>query len=80
MWENIDIKLVKTERRRNYLVSVPNYHTKNFFTENVSAIEMKKNQIFINKPVYLGLLILDLSKIAMYEFWYDYLKPKYAEM
>ena len=41
---------------------------------------MKKNQIFINKPVYLGLLILDLSKIAMYEFWYDYLKPKYAEM
>ena len=79
MWENIDIKLVKTERRRNYLVSVPNYHTKNFFTENVSAIEMKKNQIFINKPVYLGLLILDLSKTAMYEFWYDYLKPKYAE-
>ena len=36
------MKLVKTERRRNYLVSVPNYHTKIFFTENVSAIEMKK--------------------------------------
>ena len=40
---------------------------------------MKKNQILINKPVYLGLLILDLSKTAMYEFWYDYLKPKYGE-
>ena len=79
MWENIDIKLVKTERRRNYLVSEPNYHSKKFFTENVLAKEMKKNQILINKPVYLGLLILDLSKTAMYEFWYDYLKPKYGE-
>ena len=39
-----DIKLVTTERRRNFLVSEPNYHTKNFFTENVLAIEMKKNR------------------------------------
>ena len=40
---------------------------------------MKKTQIFINKPVYLGLSILELSKIVMYEFWYDYVKPKYEE-
>ena len=39
-----DIKLVTTERRRNFLVSEPNYHTKNLFTENVLAIEMKKNR------------------------------------
>ena len=40
---------------------------------------MKKTQILMNEPVYLGLTILDLSKTAMYEFWYDYIKPKYGE-
>ena len=43
------------------------------------ATEMKKNQIPMNKPVYLGLSILDLSKTVIYEFWYDYLKSKYGE-
>ena len=69
-----DIKLVRTKRRRNYLISDPSYYTKKFFTENVLAIEMKKTQKIMNKPVYLGLLILDIRKIAIYEFWYDYIK------
>ena len=73
------IKLVTTERRRNYLVSEPNYYTTKFFTENSLIVEMKKTQILMNKPVYLGLSILDLSKTVMYEFWYDYVKPKYGE-
>ena len=38
-----------------------------------------KKQIFMNKPIYLGLLVLELSKIVMYEFWYDYVKPRYGE-
>ena len=58
-----DIKLVTTERRRNYLVSEPNYHTAKFFTENLLTIEMKKTEILMNKHVYLGLSILELSKI-----------------
>ena len=61
MWnvrEHGDIKLVTTERRRNYLVSEPNYHTTNFFIEHLLAIEMKKAEIRKNKPVYLGLSIL----------------------
>ena len=75
-----DIKLVATERRRNYLVSEPNYHTTKFFTENLLAIEMKrKPEIFMNKLVHLGVLILELSEILMYEFWYDYLNLKYGE-
>ena len=74
-----NIKLVTTERRRNYLVSEPNYHTTKFFTENLLAIEMRITQIFMNKPVYLGLSILDLSKTVMYDFWYDHVKPKYGE-
>ena len=53
-----DIKLVTTERRRNYLVLEPNYHTTKFFTEKLLAIEMKKTETLMNKPVYLGLSIL----------------------
>ena len=78
MGENIDIKLVTTEKRRNYLISVLSYHTTIFFPENPLAIEMKKLKN-MSKPVYLGLLILEPSKIVMYEFWYDYVKPKYGE-
>ena len=74
-----NIKLVTTKRKRNYLVSQPNYHTTKFLTKNLLAIEMRKTQILMNDPVYLGLLILDLSKTVMYEFWYDYVKPKYGE-
>ena len=73
------IKLVITERKRNYLVSESNYHTAKFFNENLLAIEMKKTPVLMNKPVYLRLSILDLSKTVMYEFWYDYVKPKYDE-
>ena len=67
-----DIKLVTTERRRSYLVSEPNFHTTKFFAENVLVVEMKKTEILMNKRVYLGLSILELSKILMYKFWYDY--------
>ena len=52
-----DIKLVTTEKRRNYLVSESNYHTTKKFSENLLAIEMRKIQILMNKPVYLGLSV-----------------------
>ena len=74
-----DIKLVTTEKRRNHLVSEPNYQTTKLFTEKLLAIEMKKTQIIMNKPAYLGLSILDLGKTVMYECWCDYVKPKYGE-
>ena len=60
-----EIKLLMTERRRNFLASEPNYDT---------TLETR-----MNKPVYLGLSILEFSKILIYEFWYNYLKPKYGE-
>ena len=74
--EHRNIKLSTTEKRRNYLVSEPNYHTTNFFAENLLAIEIIKTQILMNKHVYLGLSILDLS---MYEIWHDHVKPKNGE-
>ena len=74
-----DIKLATTERGKNYLVSKPNYHTTKFFTKKLFAVEIQKSAIFMNKPVCLGLSIVELSKILIYEFWYDYVKPKYGE-
>ena len=75
-----DIKLVKTDYKRNKLVSEPNYHTMNLISENLSIIEMRKVKVKMNKPIYLGLSILEISKIIMYEFWYDYMKKKYRDM
>ena len=72
-----DIKSVTTDKRRNQLVSEPNYHEIKCFSENLVAIEMKKAKVKMNKSVYLGLSKLEISKILMYEFWYDYVKPKY---
>ena len=74
-----DIKLATTERRRNYSVSEPNFHTTKLFTESLLTIEMKKTNVLMNKLFYLGLSIQELRKILMYEFWYDYVKPKYGE-
>ena len=68
-----DIKLVATDKRRNKLLSEPNYHTTKYFSENLLAIEMKKTKIKMNKPIYLGFAPLDLSKTVMYKFWYDYI-------
>ena len=74
-----DIKLVTKNRKRNKLVSEPNYHTSKHFSEDLMAIEMRKTKVVMSKPVYLGQAILDISKTLMYEFWYDYLKPKYGD-
>ena len=72
-----DIKLVTTDKKRSKLVSEPNYLTINLISEDLSIIEMKKTKVKMNKPICLGLSILEISKILMYEFWYDYMKPKY---
>ena len=74
-----DIKLVTTDAKRNRLVSEPNYHTKKWFSENILAIEMKKKAIKANKPIYLGLAILSISKVKMYKYWYNDMKPKYGD-
>ena len=75
-----DIKLITKDNRRNQFVSEPNYHAIKGLSENLVALEMKKKtKLKMNKPVYLGLSILEISKTLMYEFWYDYIKPKYQD-
>ena len=74
-----DMKLVTTYKRRNRLVSEPNYHSTKWFSENLLVIEMKKAKVKMNKPIYLGSSISEISKILIYEFLYDYMKPKYGD-
>ena len=69
-----DIKLITSEKRRKRLVSEPNYHSCKKFSDHLMAIQMKKTRK-MNKPLYLGMSILDISKTLMYKFWYDYFKP-----
>ena len=73
-----DIKLVTTDKRRSKLVSEANYHTINYISEDLSLIEMNKAKVKMNKPIHLGLSILNISKLLMCDFWYDYMRPKYG--
>ena len=66
-----DIELEITNKIRNYLVSEPNYHTTKLFSKNLLV------KLNMPVPAYLGLSILQISKKLMFEFWYDYVKPKY---
>ena len=74
-----DIKLVTTDKKRSKLVSEPTYHTMNLISENLSVIEMKRTKVKMNKLIYLGLSILEISKLLMHEFWYNYMKQKYGD-
>ena len=69
-------ELVTTEEKNFKLVSEPNYHRIKHY---LLAIEIKKTKVKMNKPVYLGKSISDISKPLMYDFWYDYVKPKYED-
>ena len=74
-----DIKLVTSNKRRKRLVTEPSYHSCKTFSDHLMAIEMKMTIVKINTPLYLGMPILDISKILMYEFWYNYIRPKYGD-
>ena len=66
MIENRDSKLVTTEYKRNKLTSEPNYHSTKCISKDLLVMEMKKTEVKINKPIYLGQAVLDLSKTLMY--------------
>ena len=74
-----DIKLVTTEDKRNKLASEPNYHSTKCISKHLLIMEMKKTEVKVTKPIYLGQAVLDLSKTLMFEFWYDYLKAMYGD-
>ena len=75
----VDVKLVNTKEKLKKLVAKPNFRSQKIFSENHVSVHMKKTSLTMNKPVYLGMCILDLSKIIMYDFHYNYIKPKYGD-
>ena len=74
-----NIKLVTTYEKFNKYASEPHLMNVKCFSENLLAVEMRETEVFMNKPVYLGQAILDISKTLMYEFYYDYLQIKYSD-
>ena len=75
----VDVKLVNTKEKLRKLVAKPNYKGRKIFSENLVSVHMKKTSLTMNKPVYLGMCILDLSKTIMYDFHYNYIKSKYGD-
>ena len=74
-----DIRLVTNDKTRSLLASEPNYHATKHISENLLIMKMEKRELYMNKPIYLGQAVLDISKTLMYEFWYDYIKPMYGD-
>ena len=74
-----DIKLVNTKEKYLKTVMKPNFKSGTSLGPDLMGCEMGKVKVVMNKPVYLGQTILDLSKLIMYEFHYDYMQPKYGD-
>ena len=77
--KRVNVKLVNSEEKGKKLVKKPNFKQCTIFSEDLCAIEMRKTDIYFNKPIYLGMCILDLSKTLMYDFHYNYIKSKYND-
>ena len=74
----VNVKLVNSEDKFKKLVAKPNFLSRKIFNENLVSVHMKKTSLTMNKPVYLGMCILDLSKTLMFDFHYNYIIPKYG--
>ena len=73
---HVDIKLVCDEKEAIKLSAKPSYDCATIFDENLIDVHMKRTKLFYNKPIYLVMCILDLSKTLMYDFHYNYILPK----
>ena len=74
-----DIYIVNNDKKRSILASEPNFYATKYISDDLLVMELKKRELYMNKPIYLGQAILDISKTLMYEFWYDYIKPLYGD-
>ena len=72
------MRLVCDRKKAIKLAANPNFVHQTIFDENLVGIQMRKKYLFYNKPIYLGMCSLDISKTLMYAFHYDYIKTKYG--
>ena len=75
----VDIRLITLDKVAQKLAAKSNYACCTIFDENFIAVHMKNTKLYFNKPVYLGMSILNLSKSLMYDFHYNYIKTKYGD-
>ena len=75
----VSIELVKDAERAAKLVNKPNFEELKIFDEFLIAVKMRKTKVWMNKPVYVGMSILDLSKTLMFSFQYEYVKKKWEK-
>ena len=77
--KRVDIKLVNNRFSALRFAAKPNFESCTIFDENLIAIHMKRVKLLFDKPIYCGMSILDISKTLIFDFHYDYIKPKYQE-
>jgi hypothetical protein len=75
----VNIELITEENLAKKRFAKPQYQQHKIYSENLIAIKSAKTEVKLDKPIYVGLSVLDLSKLHMYEFHYDYMKPKYGD-
>ncbi|XP_011698920.1 PREDICTED: uncharacterized protein LOC105456518, partial [Wasmannia auropunctata] len=79
---HVDVRLLtKWEGRfdAEAMIAKPNFHSRSVFSENLVAVEMRKLEVKFNKPIYVGMCILDISKTCLYEFHHEYMLPSFQE-
>ena len=77
---HVDVKLETDRDHLLKLAAKPNYNGSTIINENLVAVRMKKHRVLLNKPIYIGMCILDLSKLLMYDFHYNFIKKKYGDL
>ncbi|XP_024885115.1 uncharacterized protein LOC112463153 [Temnothorax curvispinosus] len=80
--DHVDVRLVTRWDGRyeaEALIAKPNFHSRSVFSENLVAIELRRLEVKFNKPIYVGMSILEISKTRLYEFHYDYMVPLYRD-
>ena len=75
--KRVNVKLVNDKVKLSKLIASPSFDAFRIFSEDLAAVNMKKTKLYLNRPIYVGFTILDLSKLLMYQFHYEHMKPKY---
>ena len=76
--KRVDVRLVTDEKKLLKMAAKPTYVSSKIFNENIVAVHKIKETLTLNRPAYVGMCILDLSKTLMYDFHYNYIKQKYG--